>query len=645
MEYLVEASTEKLRKFEDLFNHAPCGYHTLDSNGVFIEINDTELQWLGYRREQLIGQAEFIRLLTPGSRKTFEANFAGLKSGGSFDDLDLELLRKDRTVLHATLSATAVKDERGNHVMSRWILLDNGKRKRNGLDEKNEERFRSAFEGGPLGFALVGRDHRFLNVNSALCRMVGYEPQELTKMTIEEITHPEDRQTGAVLAEQLFQGETPFYQMSKRYLKKDGEIVWVNMTRSVVRDNQGEFLFALTVVEDITERRRLDEALRTNEERFRVALKNSPIVVFNQDRELRYTWINGPVLAWAEQDYIGRTDLEIVGGPEGERLMAIKRGVLESGVATRAEAIVTFNAEKHYFDLTVEPLRDEAGTIQGVTCACTDITPMKRVAAEREALIAELGKTHQDLLTRNQDLEALNQEKTRWLGMATHDLRNPVSAILFNSEVLLEEATALSAEQVGVLSSIPASCQFMLELLDDVLDISAIESGDEGYFPESTELQSVIEESITLCRPLADRRGTHIEQLIAKTTPIVRIDRRRMRQVLVNLIGNAIKHSQHGASVQVTAVPAGDNLLVTVTDNGPGMALEELDSIFTLFQRMQSRTSRQRGTGLGLAICKRIVERHGGRIWVESTLGRGTAFHLSLAIDPSDRARETASVS
>src|SRR5215831_17754166 len=113
MEYLVEASTEKLRKFEDLFNHAPCGYHTLDSNGVFIEINDTELHWLGYRREQLIGQAEFIRLLTPGSRKTFEANFAGLKSDGSFDDLDLELLRKDRTVLHATLSATAVKDERG----------------------------------------------------------------------------------------------------------------------------------------------------------------------------------------------------------------------------------------------------------------------------------------------------------------------------------------------------------------------------------------------------------------------------------------------------------------------------------------------------------------------------------------------------
>ena len=112
-----------------------------------------------------------------------------------------------------------------------------------------------------------------------------------------------------------------------------------------------------------------------------------------------------------------------------------------------------------------------------------------------------------------------------------------------------------------------------------------------------------------------------------------------------NLIGNAIKHSQNGAGVQVTAVPEGDNLLVTVTDNGPGMAPEELDSIFTPFQRMRSRTLRQRGTGLGLAICKRIMERHGGRIWVESTLGRGTAFHLSLAIDPSDRARETASVS
>src|SRR5262249_23641167 len=153
-----------------------------------------------------------------------------------------------------------------------------------------------------------------------------------------------------------------------------------------------------------------------------------------QDLDLRYTWINSPVLAWAEQDYIGRTDTDILGGPEGEQLMAVKRAVLESGVGTRTEAIVTFNSDKHYYDLTVEPMRDRTGAIQGVTCSATDITPMKRAAAEQGRLIEELAEAQRELLKRNLELEALHNEKTRWLGMATHDLRNPLSAILVNCE-------------------------------------------------------------------------------------------------------------------------------------------------------------------------------------------------------------------
>ena len=102
--------------------------------------------------------------------------------------------------------------------------------------------------------------------------------------------------------------------------------------------------------------------MRISEERFRVALKNSPVVVFNQDRELRYTWINSPILVWAVRGYLGQTDAEIVGGEEGARLMAIKQGVLQSGIGTRTEATVTFQGETHYYDPTVEPLRDARGS-------------------------------------------------------------------------------------------------------------------------------------------------------------------------------------------------------------------------------------------------------------------------------------------
>ena len=157
---------------------------------------------------------------------------------------------------------------------------------------------------------------------------------------------------------------------------------------------------------DITDRKLVEERLYEQEERFRFALENSPVVVFNQDRELRYTWINSPALGWAEEEYIGRTDADIVGGAEAERLTAIKRAVLESGVGTRVEVTVTFKGEARYFDLNVAPLRDDVGAIIGITCACTDITRMKRAAAERERLIEELGNAERELTKRNLELVA-----------------------------------------------------------------------------------------------------------------------------------------------------------------------------------------------------------------------------------------------
>jgi PAS domain S-box-containing protein len=388
---------------------------------------------------------------------------------------------------------------------------------------------------------------------------------------------------------------------------------------------------------DITARKLLEHRLQEEEERFRVALEHSPVVVFNQDRDLRYTWINSPVLAWAEQAYLGRTDKEIVDGPEGEELMAIKRAVLDSGVGSRVETVVTFKGERHYYDLTVEPMRDSTGSIQGVTCCVTDITPMRRAAAERERLIDELAQTQRELLKRNLELETLHTEKARWFGMANHDLRNPLSAILANCELFIDEAP-IPGEQHSAIRAIYSCSQFMLQLLDDVLDFSVIESGSQRLCLEATDLRSLVEESIALFRPLAHRKGMQIDVLCQKPSPVITVDRRKILQVLQNLIGNAIKYSQSGAQIELAIVTEGRNVLVTVRDNGPGLPNDELSSIFTPFHRTIAADSAH-GTGLGLAICKRIVESHGGEIWAENAVGGGAVFRVSLTLDVPSQCR------
>jgi PAS domain S-box-containing protein len=380
---------------------------------------------------------------------------------------------------------------------------------------------------------------------------------------------------------------------------------------------------------DITSRKLLEERLHQQEQRFRIALANSPVVVFNQDRELRYTWINSPILGWAAQEYVGRTDAEIVGGEDGERLMTIKRAVLESGAPTRAEALITFQGKAHYFDLNVSPVRDTGGAVVGITCACTDITAMKRSVADRERLIEELAGARRELMVRNLDLEALNQERSQWLGMAAHDLRNPVSSILLNCELLAEELRATNGQSVEALDSIHDCGHFMLELLDDVLEISAMEAGIQRFVYNPTDLASLIDEAIALSRPIARHKAIDIEVGYPNGIPAVVLDRHKMTQVFLNLIGNAIKFSPNGGKIQVTVRDAPGDVHVSVRDYGPGIPADELVSIFVPFRRGRTM-SLQPGTGLGLAICKRIVERHAGRIWAENGIDGGAVIHLSL---------------
>ena len=248
----------------------------------------------------------------------------------------------------------------------------------------------------------------------------------------------------------------------------------------------------------------------------------------------------------------------------------------------------------------------------------------------RGAVLLHVDITGRKLL--EERLETLHKEKTHWLAMAAHDLRNPVSAILANSQLLEQELSDGSAETPEWLRNINSSSQFLLELLDDLLDISAIESGAPGFTPERTDLRSVVADTIALVRHLASRKCVCIEARYAEGVSALNLDRRQMTQVLLNLLGNAIKFCPNGARVIITVLQRATDIVIDVQDNGPGIPPDGLQAIFMPFQRL-AQASSQRGTGLGLAICKRIVERHGGRIWAENAIEGGAGFHVALPLE------------
>lgn len=244
--------------------------------------------------------------------------------------------------------------------------------------------FRIAFEQAPVGMAYIALDGRYLLVNQALCTITGYSNAELLSRTFQQITHPEYIEAELALKQSLLAEQRATYTIEKRYLCPDGSTVWVRLTCRLVRDAANQPEYFLSIIENIARKKAALDALRLNEERFQIALQHSPVVLFNQDRDLCYTWIHNAALGMPSDLVLGRSDDQLLERQaDSDRLTALKRQVLDSGIGTRREVMIWANQRNYYFDLTLEPLRDANGTVSGISGLAIDIT--RRV--ESEALV------------------------------------------------------------------------------------------------------------------------------------------------------------------------------------------------------------------------------------------------------------------
>ena len=243
----------------------------------------------------------------------------------------------------------------------------------------------------------------------------------------------------------------------------------------------------------------------------------------------------------------------------------------------------------------------------------------------------DLATAQRELAKSNAELDRLNIQKNELLGIAAHDLRNPLQVILTYSHFLLEEASDLAPEHREFVRTIRSSSRFMLRLVDDLLDVARIEAGTLDLDLAPVDLDALVEHNVALNRVLAEPKGIRIELRREGRLPELVLDAAKIEQVLNNLIGNAVKFSPPGSTVEVRLAAGEDGVTLSVRDQGDGIKPEELESLFRPFQKGRNRsTAGEKSTGLGLAIVKRIVEGHRGEIRVESAPGEGSVFHVRL---------------
>jgi signal transduction histidine kinase len=254
--------------------------------------------------------------------------------------------------------------------------------------------------------------------------------------------------------------------------------------------------------------------------------------------------------------------------------------------------------------------------------------------ASQSAVAVDNAQLFRELEQKSAELQVMSQHKSDFLANMSHELRTPLNAVIGFSEVLLERYFGdLNDRQDEYLRDILRSGKHLLALLNDLLDLSKVEAGMMEAEISTISVPAAVEHAVSMVRERAASHQITLTQTLDPAVELLESDELRLRQVLVNLLGNAVKFTPDGGRVDLVSEPVGHELVITVRDSGPGIAPEDQEWIFESFQQGRRAASREEGTGLGLTLCRRIVALLGGRLWLDSEVGRGSAFHVALPLD------------
>ncbi|HEY9608263.1 hybrid sensor histidine kinase/response regulator [Allocoleopsis sp.] len=586
---------------------------------------------------------------------------------------------------------------------------------------ENPRLLSAIFEQTAVGIAYLSLEGQWLKINQKLLDMIGYTPEELLSQSLQDITHPDDRTSDRNLLKTLLAGDIPNYKIEKGFLHKQGYLMWVNLTVSLVQQPSGKPPILLVIVEEISEKKQLEEVIKalvkgtasvnggadffpvfTQYLAFALSVRHAMVTELLEDEQGRRLHALG---FWAGDNFIEDYTYNLANTP-CERV--VNEGM--SCFSDRLQQLfpldldlVGLNAES-YLGI---PLYSTSGQIIGHMCILDDKPLLReqqarsiltifaaRAAAELERRLAEqaLLKTNQELELRvtqrtaelakaKEAAEVANEAKSTFLANMSHELRSPLNAILGFAQ-LMTRSRSLPPEHLENVGIITRSGEHLLTLINQVLDLSKIEAGRTTLNEKNFDLYRLLDDLEDMFQLKADDK--HLQLLFDRAPDVpryIRTDEVKLRQVLINLLNNALKFTTEGGvsvrvdrrlnverleaqegvahvegseesfnlqlanlqpSTQTNLQPSTQTnpqlltLAFEVEDTGPGIAPDELDNLFEAFVQTTTGKEAQEGTGLGLPISRKFVQLMGGEIIVTSQVGHGTLFKFDITVGVVD---------
>ncbi len=643
--YMVEDAIKRTRDDGEL-GDLEGKYRTIFENYIIaitlVDVKERIVSWNKYT-EELLNMNEkdlYLRpvssLYPPEEWKKIRAK--NVRQKGIKYRIETKMIRKNQGTLDVELSLCVLKGAEGKTFGSVGIIKDISKLKKTERELKeSEERYRTIFENSAVGIMLTDENERIISWNKFTEDILGVDENDLFMKPVESLYPPEEWKK--IRAKNIRQKGLQHHLETEMFKKNVGTID-VDLSLSVLKNHEGKVVSSIGVIKDITERKQMENALERSEEKFKQLYEKAPVPYHTLSPSGEIISVNEKwcqTLGYKKGEIIGKSIFDFIVENERETARSsFEKKILNKNSYSKANArtYIIRNGEKRIFVIHDFFSFDKDKNIESVHTTMEDVT--NREKAERE-----LREAHEKLKTLNMHLEEkieertaevkkLLQQKDEFINQLGHDLKTPLN-LLVNLLPILEK-TENDPKTKKMFEILHRNTNRMRNIVVKTIEFARLNDPSNVIDMEDINLWEEAENSIKDQQIMCDEKDFTVENKIGENI-FVKTDRIRLGEVFDNLINNAIKYNSYGGTITIDAHEGGDFVTVSIMDSGMGITREQIDRVFDEFYKADESRHDFDSSGLGLSICKRIVEKHGGRIWAESSgKGKGSTFYFTTPI-------------